>query len=54
MVGRHTATPVVFTGGVALVPGMETALGRAIDRDVTVSPHPLYTGALGAAILASR
>jgi (R)-2-hydroxyacyl-CoA dehydratese activating ATPase len=54
MVGRHTTPPVVFTGGVAMVPGMDAALSKAVDRPVTVSPHPLYTGALGAAILASR
>lgn len=54
MVGRHASPPVVFTGGVAMVPGMELALAKAVDRPVTVAPHPLYTGALGAAILASR
>lgn len=54
MVGRHTIPPVVFTGGVAMVPGMEQALAKAVKNPVTVSPHPLYTGALGAAVIASR
>jgi predicted CoA-substrate-specific enzyme activase len=54
MVGRQIAEPVVFTGGVALVPGMEKALQRAIGKPLSVAPNPQYTGALGAAILASR
>jgi len=54
MIGRRIVAPVVFTGGVAMVPGMERALAKAIDCPVTVAPHPMFTGALGAAILASR
>lgn len=52
MVGRSGGTPVVFTGGVALIPGMDVALESALGRPVTVAPQALMTGALGAAILA--
>ena len=54
MAGRHVQPPVVFTGGVALVPGMEAALAAALGRPITVAPNPQMTGALGAAILAAR
>jgi len=45
---------VIFTGGVAMVSGMDTALQAALEKSVTVSPDPQMTGALGAAILASK
>jgi len=54
MAGRSVEPPVIFTGGVALVSGMDAALQRALGQTVTVSPDPQMTGALGAAILASR
>jgi predicted CoA-substrate-specific enzyme activase len=54
MAGRSVASPVVFTGGVALVPGMDKALQAVLGHDVTISPQPQMTGALGAAILAGR
>ena len=54
MAGRGVETPVVFTGGVALIPGMAEAMSRALDRSVQVAPNPQMTGALGAAVLASR
>jgi predicted CoA-substrate-specific enzyme activase len=54
MVGRNPAPPIVFTGGVALVPGMLDALQNALQQPVSVAPRPQYTGALGAAILAAR
>jgi (R)-2-hydroxyacyl-CoA dehydratese activating ATPase len=54
MVGRQIVEPVVFTGGVAMVPGMEKALQRAIGKPLSVAPNPQYTGALGAAIMAAR
>jgi len=54
MLGRQAAPPVVFTGGVALVPGMAQALAEAIGMPVRVAPEPQMTGALGAAILACR
>jgi len=54
MVGRNMTLPVVFTGGVAMVPGMDAALAAALGNPVIVAPRPQLTGALGAAILASR
>ncbi len=54
MVGRHMDEPVAFTGGVAMVPGMDRALQAALGRSVTVVDAPQMTGALGAAILAAR
>ena len=52
LAGRHIAPPVVFTGGVAKVPGMAGALEAALEQPVTVAPDPQMTGALGAALLA--
>jgi predicted CoA-substrate-specific enzyme activase len=54
MAGRSLESPIIFTGGVALVPGMRTALQTAFGHPVVVAPEPQMTGALGAAILASR
>jgi len=54
MAGRSVEEPILFTGGVALVPGMAHAMGAALDRPVQVVEDPQMTGALGAAILASR
>ncbi len=54
MAGRHPTEPIVFTGGVAMIPGMDKALQSALGRPVSVAPDPQMTGALGAAILASR
>ena len=54
MIGRSVAPPVVFTGGVAMVPGMDRALEEALGEPVSIVPRPQFTGALGAAILASR
>ena len=54
MAGRSIESPVAFTGGVAMVPGMDAALAAALGRPVTVVPDPQMTGALGAAILAAR
>ena len=52
MAGRDVQEPVLFTGGVALVPGMAEALRDALGHAVTVCPHPQFTGALGAALVA--
>ncbi|MEI6034128.1 MAG: acyl-CoA dehydratase activase [Verrucomicrobiae bacterium] len=52
MAGRNVVCPICFTGGVALVPGMAKALQSALGHPVAVAPHPLLTGALGAALLA--
>ncbi len=54
MLGRDATAPVVFTGGVAMIPGMAQALGAALRMPVTVAPEPQMTGALGAAIVACR
>lgn len=54
MAGRNIKPPVVFTGGVALVDGMSEALSKSIGSKVIVSPYPQFTGALGAAIIASE
>ncbi|OHB69865.1 MAG: hypothetical protein A2V70_02220 [Planctomycetes bacterium RBG_13_63_9] len=54
MAGHRAASPIVFTGGVAMVPGMDVALQSALRRPVTIAPDPQRTGALGAAILASH
>lgn len=54
MAGRNIDLPVIFTGGVAMISGMDAALELALGKSVTVSPDPQMTGALGAAILAIR
>lgn len=54
MVARKAATPIIFTGGVALVSGMDRALASNLGRPVGISPVPQMTGALGAALLASE
>lgn len=54
MVGRRLDQPVGFTGGVAMVPGMAEALAKILDCPVGVVPDPMFTGALGAAILAAE
>ncbi|MEK7994186.1 MAG: acyl-CoA dehydratase activase [Planctomycetota bacterium] len=54
MAGRNVEPPIIFTGGVALVSGMTAALQTALGQAVTVAPEPQMTGALGAAILASK
>lgn len=54
MVGRSVEDPVVFTGGVALIPGMVGAMEAALNRPVRIAPTPQMTGALGAALLAAK
>jgi predicted CoA-substrate-specific enzyme activase len=54
MAGRSAQEPIVFTGGVALVPGMTEALQTVLGRPVRTASDPQMTGALGAAILAAR
>lgn len=53
MSGKNLPSPIVFTGGVALVPGMEKILKDTVGNDLTVSQSPQLTGALGAALIAS-
>jgi predicted CoA-substrate-specific enzyme activase len=52
LVGRSVVPPVYFTGGVALQPGMTRALAEVLSCPLRVAPHPQFTGALGAALLA--
>jgi predicted CoA-substrate-specific enzyme activase len=54
MAGRELAEPIVLTGGVAMVPGMNTALESALGRPVALVPQPQLTAALGAALLAAQ
>ncbi len=54
MAGRKVTPPVVFTGGVALVSGMDRALAGVLGHSVKIAPDPQMTGALGAAILAAE
>jgi len=54
MVGANAVKPIVFTGGVALAPGMARALAASLDAEVQVAQDPQMTGALGAAVLALR
>jgi len=53
MMGRNLREPVIFTGGVAEIPGMDAALEKAIKKPVQVHPLAQYTGALGAALIAA-
>jgi activator of 2-hydroxyglutaryl-CoA dehydratase len=53
MAGRKVDPPLIFTGGVAMVPGMSAALEATLGSPVTVAPDPQMTGALGAALLAA-
>ena len=54
MVGRKRSGPIVFTGGVAMIPGMDKALESVLGEAVEVCPEPQITGAMGAAILAAE
>lgn len=54
MVGRQARSPFYFTGGVSLIPGMAHVLSNALGHQITVSRDAQFTGALGAAIMASR
>lgn len=52
MAGRNVTPPIIFTGGVAKISGMNQTLETVLAQPVTVAPDPQMTGALGAAILA--
>jgi predicted CoA-substrate-specific enzyme activase len=54
LAGRFVLPPIYFTGGVALQTGMARALEEVLACPVRVSPQPQFTGALGAAVLASE
>jgi (R)-2-hydroxyacyl-CoA dehydratese activating ATPase len=52
MVRRLKVEPdVVFTGGVAMNPGVVKALAKKLNCEVRVPAQPLLSGALGAALL---
>jgi len=46
--------PVMMTGGVAKNRGMKAALETQLKQPLVISPHCQETGAIGAAVLASR
>lgn len=52
MAGRNIADPIIFTGGVARIPGMDRILASVLDHSVHIADMPQMTGALGAALLA--
>jgi predicted CoA-substrate-specific enzyme activase len=54
MAGRKVTPPIIFTGGVALVSGMDRALAAVLGQPVQIAPDPQMTGALGAALLAAE
>lgn len=54
MAGGDVTPPVAFTGGVAMVAGMEKALANVLGQSVVVPDRPQFTGALGAALLAAK
>ena len=54
MAGRIPEGDIVFTGGVARIAGMDAALAAALKHPVSLASDPCMTGAIGAAILASR
>ena len=54
MTGGKLAEPILFTGGVALVPGMGAVLQAALGKPVRIAPQPQLTCALGAALLAAE
>ena len=54
MGGLKATPPVVFVGGVALVPMMDAALSTAVGHPVTIASNPQLTCALGAAIMAAN
>ena len=45
--GPASAAPIVLTGGVAMIPGMDSALAAALGAEVVVSPDPQLTGGAG-------
>ena len=53
LAGRRIEGPVIFTGGVATLAGMREALQSTLNQTIRIAPDPLYTGALGAALMAN-
>ena len=54
MVAARMESPIVFTGGVALVPGMENALANVLNHSIRIAANPQMTGAHGAAFIAAE
>jgi (R)-2-hydroxyacyl-CoA dehydratese activating ATPase len=54
MAGNKALEPVVMTGGVALIPGMKERLAEILGVKIRVALNPRFTGAWGAAMLASE
>ncbi len=52
--GGALTEPILFTGGVAMVPGMDAALGAVLGRPIRIAAQPQCTCALGAALLAAE
>lgn len=53
MSGNRIEGPVIFTGGVALVPGMGNALSKALGCTVKIADDPQITAAFGAALISA-
>lgn len=54
MAGASVEDDVVFTGGVANVPGMKEAISGKIGKNIITAENPQFTGAYGAAVLAAK
>lgn len=54
MAGARLQSPIVFTGGVALIPGMKNALSKILNHSISVAENPQMTGAFGAAIITAE
>lgn len=52
MAGQNIESPMIFTGGVAKIPEMNSALEKVLNKKIKIAPKPQFTGAIGAAILA--
>jgi len=52
LAGMRLQPPAVFTGGAALIPGMDKFLAEALGRTLTIAPDPRMTAARGAALIA--
>lgn len=53
MSGRQITGPVVFTGGVARIPGMPESLEKNLNCKISLIREPHMAGALGAALIAA-
>lgn len=54
MAAARVKSPIVFTGGVALVPGMGNALSKVLNHSIRVAENPQMTGVHGAAFIAAE